>query len=314
MSLDQRFILFNRLNSDKVYNFKGEFLNNVSVEIEINYKFKIVGVEQFIVVGELEDHVSIDLEILSVSPNMFKFIFDDINDGPTFMSRLYELSKKLLKDVSNQLSFFSINEEPWFKKIHMKKEQSLTEGKKPRSSVRKIVNDIIKIFKEEGVGNFVLPEDISDEMIYSFEGFESDLTVEVNIVKTKEVDGLDVDGAYYRDDDVLEVEIIYNPTYGNQIMYDLVGKLNELVRHELQHVIQYERGEDIDSDETDPEKYYQLPHEIDAQIKGLMRLSKLRKEPFEFTVRNWFDENEEKHNLSDEQREKVIQKILQNRK
>jgi hypothetical protein len=313
MSMEQRFLLFNKFYSDKIYTFKGQLLNNVNIDIEIDYKIKIIGTRQFIVVGELVDHVSIDLEILDVNPKVFSTIFEKIDDGATFMSRYYTFSKRLLSETASALSLFSINEEPWFEKIHMKKENTLTEAIKPRSTVRTIVNDIIKIFKEKGVGYFELPEDLNGEMTYTFGGMDSELTVEVNIIKTNEVDGLDVDGGYYKDEDTLEIEIMYNPTYGTEIMYDLVGKLNEVVRHELQHVIQYERGDKLPNDEpSTPEKYYTQKHEIEAQIKGLKRLSKLKREPFKKTVIDWFENNRHKHNLDKKSLEKVINIILKN--
>jgi hypothetical protein len=89
--------------------------------------------------------------------------------------------------------------------------------------------------------------------------------------------------------------------------------LNEVIRHELQHVIQYERGDELPNDEEDPEKYYSQNHELEAQIKGLKRISKLKREPFEKSVRDWFDDNEKKHRLSSEAKERVIQKILKMR-
>jgi hypothetical protein len=254
-------------------------------------------------------------------------ILDIENNRYEIADKMYLLASRLENYIRSVLDYFSVDDYPVLTSIRFigkrfdmkdyleKKEylKTMTESIKPRGVVRSIVNDIVKIFKEEGVGNFELPEDISGDMTYEFKGLDSELTVELNIIKTNEVDGLEVDGGYYKDDDVLEIEIEYNPSYGNQIMYDLLGKLNEVIRHELQHVIQYERGDELPNDEEDPEKYYSQNHELEAQIKGLKRISKLKREPFEKSVRDWFDDNEQKHRLSSEAKERVIQKILKMR-
>ena len=60
----------------------------------------------------------------------------------------------------------------------------------------------------------------------------------------------------------------------------------------------------------DPKVYYTQPHEIDAQVYGFKRLSKLRNEPFEKTVRHWFNTHEMIHQMDKKDTEFVINKIL----
>ena len=48
-------------------------------------------------------------------------------------------------------------------------------------------------------------------------------------------------------------------------------------------IVNYDKIEKI---ESDPIKYYTQPHELDAQVYGFKRLSKLRNKPFEQVVRN----------------------------
>jgi hypothetical protein len=137
--------------------------------------------------------------------------------------------------------------------------------------------------------------------------FDTEFNIEVKIDEVDNIEGFELDGGYYDDEDTFEIQIIYNPKFFPENYYDLIGELNELVRHELQHLIQAERGIDRPTDETDPEKYYLQPHEIDAQVAGFKRLSKIRKQPFEKIVRDFFHKNK---TLSDEAKERIVSKIL----
>ena len=82
----------------------------------------------------------------------------------------------------------------------------------------------------------------------------------------------------------------------------------------MEHAFQEVYGEfdrDRDDDETEiPYEYYTQEHEIPAQYKGFKRLSKLRKEPLLMTVKNWFKTHKDIHGLSDNETEKVIEKIM----
>jgi hypothetical protein len=186
----------------------------------------------------------------------------------------------------------------------------LFESLKINEGVRTIVRDIVKVFKTEDEGEFYLPEDISDvDSVYSFKNYV--LTVELKINSTYDVDNYKVDANYYMDDDLIEIIIDYNPNVKKRILYELIGDLNEVVRHELQHANQYyHKTHDLGGDEVeDPFEYYTQPHEIDAQVRGFKRLSKLTKQPFEVVVKNWFKKNKDIHKLSEDRVNDII-KIL----
>ena len=57
--------------------------------------------------------------------------------------------------------------------------------------------------------------------------------------------------------------------------------------------------------------YYTQPHELDAQVAGLKRMSKIRKQPFEQSAREWFKKNKSKHDMDDYTQERVVQRVLQ---
>ena len=87
--------------------------------------------------------------------------------------------------------------------------------------------------------------------------------------------------------------------------------MNEVLRHELEHLKQYEQGYKFPRKEpTNPEKYYTQSHELDAQKAGFKRRSRGEKLDYETLVRRWFEENRHKHRMTDDQAERVIQRLL----
>ena len=115
---------------------------------------------------------------------------------------------------------------------------------------------------------------------------------------------------------VLAIEIDYNPENKKVMMYNLIGELNEIIAHELRHVEQkskktfsFDKDEDFVEIE-DPFEYYSQPKELDAQLHGFKRLSKLTKKPLDFVVKNWFDTHKNFHSLDYDQQKEIINMIL----
>jgi hypothetical protein len=193
---------------------------------------------------------------------------------------------------------------------------NLLEGKMNRHAIRTIVKDIVKVLKTEGDGEYTLPEDISDDMTYSFINGPKNLTVELEIRPNKDVKSFLVNGNYVKHEDTIEVLIVYNPNGDiKKMMYDIIGELNDLIAHELEHYNQYTTGEyDFEDDEKSEESlhYYTKPYEIKAQVKGFKRLSKVRRLPLESVIRNWFDTHQDIHTLNQRDQETVIDTLLQN--
>jgi hypothetical protein len=193
---------------------------------------------------------------------------------------------------------------------------NLFEGRMSRQAIRTIVKDIVKVLKTEGDGEYTLPEDISDDMTYSFINGPKNITVELEIRPNKDVKSFLVNGNYVKHEDTIEVLIVYNPN-GNikKMMYDIIGELNDLIAHELEHYNQYTTGEyDFEDDEKSEESlhYYTKPYEIKAQVKGFKRLSKVRRIPLESVIRNWFETHPDIHTLNQRDQETVIDTLLQN--
>jgi len=191
------------------------------------------------------------------------------------------------------------------------KKHLILERSKNDSLIRQIVKDIITIFKKESEGEYYLPEEIrEDEIEYKF--FNITISIELIIEQNKNIDGYMVNADFFRDDDIIVIKIVYNPENKNQLLYDLIGELNELVSHELRHFHQRDTemfNLDVDDRRT-PFEYYSSPEEIDAQVEGFKRMKKITKRPFEELVRNWFRTHEDIHNLSNQEQQQVIKMIL----
>ena len=191
------------------------------------------------------------------------------------------------------------------------KKHLILERSKNDSFIRQIVKDIITIFKKESEGEYYLPEEIrEDEIEYKF--FNITISIELIIEQNKNIDGYMVNADFFRDDDIIVIKIVYNPENKNQLLYDLIGELNELVSHELRHLHQRDTemfNLDVDDRRT-PFEYYSSPEEIDAQVEGFKRMKKITKRPFEELVRNWFRTHEDIHNLSNQEQQQVIKMIL----
>jgi hypothetical protein len=188
----------------------------------------------------------------------------------------------------------------------------LLEDNRRRDIIRNIIRDIIKVYKVEDEGEFYLPMYINDEVdFYDFPGTEG-LVVVLEVEMNEGVESFRVDANFYRNDGIIEIIIEYNPEIKKKIMYDLIGELNELVAHEVRHIDQRTKGAyDLDiPEEKDPYKYYIQPHEIDAQVFGFKRLAKLTKTPFDVVVKRWFKTHKDLHQLTDQEVQDVITRIL----
>lgn len=198
------------------------------------------------------------------------------------------------------------------------RKELLSEQGRKRDVIRKVIKDIITVFKNEEEGEFYLPEyfEDRDEMVYDFmtmgESFSIELIMEIN----DEIDSFKVNAEIYNDDHAIKLLIQYNFENKNQILYDLIGELNEVIAHELRHIEQNIRGTFVSKSYRgkDPVKYYTQPKELDAQVFGFNRLSKLTRTPFEEVVNRWFETHRDIHQLDDKGIKTVISKLLQFRR
>lgn len=192
----------------------------------------------------------------------------------------------------------------------------LEDGRR-RDVIRAVVKDIIKLYKDEDEGEFYLPNYYNDENdFYEFPNLGEFFVVEVVLEQNEDLESFKVNAGYYHNEDLIELTIEYNPNNKTRITYDLVGELNEVISHEIRHLDQKVKGTfDLDvPEEKDPYKYYTQPHELDAQVFGFKRLSKITRTPIDVVVKRWFKTHGDIHRLTNEQAQDVISKLLNYKK
>ena len=195
------------------------------------------------------------------------------------------------------------------------RKELLSEQGKKSDVIRKLIRDIIIVFKNEEEGEFFLPEYFKErqEMLYDFMTMGETFTLELNIEINDEIDTFKVNGESYYSEGTIVVKIEYNQKNKNKILYDLIGELNELVAHELRHIDQNIAGTFVSRSYRgkDNVKYYTQPKELDAQVFGFKRLSGLTRRPFEEVAINWFETHRDIHQLDDKGIKKVLNKLFE---
>lgn len=294
----------------------------ISPILNVNVKVKLTNIRKYIYMGAEKPTFEYTLYILpsnDIADSYFSALGEiqgrelEINTSSDAYQDLRWVTNRKLEDF---LKYFSINMNVMCTRVinNVKKtmnENLLREGKYD-NIVRTIVKDIISIFKHQRDGEFGLPEDIRvDELTYKFPNLQTEFSIFLDLQLDPSIEGVDVDAEYYRDDDVIFITIISNPEAKYSILQELTSELNEIVRHELEHIKQHEQGYEFPREPKNPEKYYTQQHELDAQRAGFKRRAKGEKKDFETIVRQWFEKNQHKHKMNPQQAEKVIQKILQ---
>jgi hypothetical protein len=290
-----------------------------------NVKIKLTGVKDYISMGDYKPFIMYTAYILPSNKKSDKFNsvlsahFGRETEIQTFDSGAYgNFGWVMTKKLSELLKYFSLPDAILTKVVNevepMKLNENLIVEGRYDSIVRELVRDIVSFYKYQREGEFLLPEDLKGEKFnsYKFPGINNEFVIELNLEIDDDVENIDIDAAYYREEDVIEITIISNPEMGYKNLELLIGELNETLRHELEHIYQYQKGYKFPKKEpTSPIKYYLQPHELEAQRAGFKRIAKLQKKPLIDVITNWFNKNQKRHRLSDKEVEKVIKKILE---
>ena len=292
--------------------------------IPTNVKIKLTGIKNYIRIGTDTPYVQYTIYILPTNEDsdringIWRNLHGKERDISTSDTVYNNLRWIMNEKIENFLKYFGVDKRAICTKVvnevePMKLNENLINEARFDNTVRTVVKDVIALFKHQRNGEFGLPEDLrEDELTYKFPDIETEFSVFLDLQLDNTIQGVDVDGDYYKDDDLIYLTIISNPKDGYTNLQELTSELNEVLRHEFEHIKQMEQGYKFPKKEpTDPYKYYTQPHELDAQRAGFRRRAKGERVDFETLVRKWFDKNSNKHNLNPQQQEKVIQKIIQ---
>jgi hypothetical protein len=269
----------NRLLKDETFNYTGDFLHGIKSDID--YKIELLGYREMISVGTKYPYMRVKVIVTDFRDDTSNMIFklwsrkDPIEISKNFMTYLFPFRMGLISEISGVLQFFDSENYNHVTiddfEIDYDFTEVVTEQKRSRQSTRQVVRDIVNILKTKTEGIFLLPED----EFYEFKNYPTSFSVEVDIEHNNSKKGYSINADYDTDDDIVTVTIICNPKTLSKDLYDMVGELNEIITHELQHGIQSSKGE-LDDYEPRWESnldYYLQPHEIEAQIKGFRRIS-----------------------------------------
>jgi len=313
--------LINKIVSKETFKYTGELIQGVDQQADIDYKFRITGHRQMMSVGEYYDYLLLEVTITGVNDPISKMVFipQPTDAGKTvarmFETQLYGFYSRLNQEIMNYLRYFNDSEEEFVRttidelKFDLKKPENITESRMSRVAIRTTVTDIVHKLKDGKEGAFYLPGENGEE--YEFTNLPFRYSVELTLEIDDELDGFKMNGEYSSDDEVIEIIIRYNPKTLRRNFYNIIGQLNDIVAHELEHGFQYTRdGRIHEEPPTESFEYYTQPHEIGAQRVGFRRVAKLRKLPYKDVVRDWFETHKDVHGLTDDEMEKVIQIIL----
>jgi hypothetical protein len=306
--------------------FKLYYLGDADGELKIptNVKVKLTGMRHLLDMGESKPFVNFTAYILPTNKESDRFNsilsahFGRETEVKTFDYGEYQNLSWVINNVlSDLLKYLSLPKAILTKVVNevepMKLNENLIVEARYDNVVRTLIKDIIAFYKHQREGEFSLPEDIKGEehMVYSFPEIKNDFSIELNLATDDDVDTVEVDAAYYREEDVIEVTIVSNPDLGYQNLQELIGELNETIRHELEHISQYEKGYKFPKEPKSPLKYYTQPHELEAQLAGFKRRARKENRDLEELMRGWFRRNQSKHGLKPNEVDIVIDKILE---
>lgn len=157
---------------------------------------------------------------------------------------------------------------------------------------RQIVRDMIKIVKSGDEGSYQLPMELNGEDTY-----KHDLIVffDWNYSWKEPGQKYFVDGDYDDETESTGIVLFMNKDYYPESLYDLISDLNDIVRHEYEHHMQ-NLGLRIDtgysnlplSRQPKDYKYYLQKHEIPAVLQGFRRVMKLKKQPLDTVIDDWY--------------------------
>ena len=189
----------------------------------------------------------------------------------------------------------------------------LTEGRYD-AITRKVVRDIMKVVNGSRIGDFILPSDVSNEQDYEQEGLSFNL--ELDIIETEDIEKFEVRTAIADEDDenIMLMTIILGPKFNKQNLEALFYKLQEDVRHEIEHFTQMgpDRIEDrpIYKGNTANFKTVYGHHkniiEIPALVRGFYRRAKIERKPIDEIMMDDLDTEIERGNLSKNTAQKLL--------
>jgi hypothetical protein len=286
----------NRIFKSKKLTWCGNFLRydeNASQDC-YDFTFQINKIKPMISVGEWKDHALVDVT-LHVDPNTIlgKLVsgeYKDIWGDSEQLLRFYPIKNGTADKITKALKLVS-NLDVIVKSIKPVliggEEETITEQKVTNNLIRNIVREIAFEVKKDLHGK--RKKNIGSYDIGMDEPVDIVLFVNPTPNKDENIKPLDIQGYWDEDENQIEIDVDIADDADMDVMYELIGELNDVVTHEFEHAKQTKSGYVFpDVEYKQPKRYYLQQHEIEAQVAGFKRKSKLQKRPIEEVIREYF--------------------------
>jgi hypothetical protein len=286
----------NRIFKTKKLTWCGNFLryDEGATQDCYDFTFQIKEIKPMISVGEWKDHALIEVT-LYVDPNIvlgklvsgeYKDIFGDSEQ----LLRFYPIKNGTADKITKALKLVS-NLDVIVKSIKPVliggEEETITEQKVTNNLIRNIVREIAFEVKKDLHGK--RKKNIGSYDIGMDEPVDIVLFVNPTPNKDENIKPLDIQGYWDEDENQIEIDVDIADDADMDVMYELIGELNDVVTHEFEHAKQTKSGYVFpDVEYKQPKRYYLQQHEIEAQVAGFKRKAKLQKRPIEEVIREYF--------------------------
>jgi hypothetical protein len=286
----------NRIFKTKKLTWCGNFLryDEGATQDCYDFTFQIKEIKPMISVGEWKDHALIDVT-LYVDPNtvLGKLVsgeYKDIFGDSEQLLRFYPIKNGTADKITKALKLVS-NLDVIVKSIKPVliggEEETITEQKVTNNLIRNIVREIAFEVKKDLHGK--RKKNIGSYDIGMDEPVDIVLFVNPTPNKDENIKPLDIQGYWDEDENQIEIDVDIADDADMDVMYELIGELNDVVTHEFEHAKQTKSGYVFpDVEYKQPKRYYLQQHEIEAQVAGFKRKSKLQKKPIEEVIREYF--------------------------
>ena len=314
----------NRIFKTKKLTWCGNFLTVGDPDQELekgvcyDFTFQINKVKNMISIGEWTDVAIVDVTLYVKEDTILgrlvsgEYSFFKSADNNKLM-RFYPLKNNITQKIRETLKLVS-NLDVVVESIKptlVKNEETITEDLGYRKTVRDVVRDIVFEIKKNlrSKGEITFPEyNLGQHPPF-------DLVLKINPTPKKHRHELlkpfDVQAFWVEGEDTIEVEVDIDENAGNEIFYELIGELNDDIRHELEHRKQEYSGYEFpDKEYKQPLRYYTQQHEIEAQVAGFKRKAKIQGRKIEDVMREFFDRRKQIYNLKQSTIDKIVGRLM----
>ena len=196
-------------------------------------------------------------------------------------------------------------------------ENIILEGKYD-SATGHVVRDIIKVIKKtkgypsDSWVHLNLPSDLNGKDEYEMSKADISFNVEVNMKRSDTVMDYKIESFKIKEEDTLQFNMLINPEKEPDVYRDMYMKLQEDVRHEMEHILQdWGRGgrptpSDENHDDESTYQHHSRLEEVPAMVQGYYRKAKLDRRPLDEIMTDDLDDEIEKGNLTRHEAEELL--------